>query len=87
MRVLFDLDGDSEELRRRFSEIAGRYAMEWRLRARDQRTKVMLLVSKSDHCLGDLLYRVRIGEMAMDVVGIISNHPRDVLKKMPAGIA
>jgi formyltetrahydrofolate deformylase len=80
MRVLFDLDGDSEEWRRRFAGIAERYAMDWRLRARDQRTKVMLLVSKSDHCLGDLLYRARIGEMAMDVVGIISNHPRDVLK-------
>jgi formyltetrahydrofolate deformylase len=40
----------------------------------------MLLVSKFDHCLGDLLYRARIGEMAMDVVGIISNHPQSVLK-------
>jgi formyltetrahydrofolate deformylase len=80
MRVLFDLDGDLEEWRRRFADIATRYAMDWRLRAREERTKVMLLVSKSDHCLGDLLYRVRIGEMAMDVVGIISNHPRDMLK-------
>lgn len=80
MRVLFDLNDDSEQWRSRFAEIAERYAMDWRLRARDQRTKVMLLVSKSDHCLGDLLYRARIGEMAMDVVGIISNHPRDVLK-------
>jgi formyltetrahydrofolate deformylase len=34
-----------------------------------------MFVSKFDHCLGDLLYRMRIGELAMDVVGIISNHP------------
>ena len=80
MRILFDLDGDSDAFRDRFAEVAARYGMDWRLRARDERKKVMLLVSKFDHCLGDLLYRARIGEMAMDVVGIISNHPRDVLK-------
>jgi formyltetrahydrofolate deformylase len=80
MRVLFDLNGDSESLRGRFAEVATRYKMDWRLRARDERTKVMLLVSKFDHCLGDLLYRARIGEMAMDVVGIISNHPQSALK-------
>jgi formyltetrahydrofolate deformylase len=38
---------------------------------------VLLLVSKSDHCLIDLLYRWRIGELKMDVVGIVSNHPRE----------
>ena len=38
------------------------------------------MVSKFDHCLGDLLYRVRIGEIPMEVVGIICNHPRDALK-------
>ena len=80
MRILFDLDGDSKSFRARFAEVATRYAMDWRLRARDERKKVMLLVSKFDHCLGDLLYRARIGEMAMDVVGIISNHPQSVLK-------
>src|SRR3569832_945140 len=39
----------------------------------------MLNVSKFDHCLGDLLYRHRIGELEMDIVGIISNHPREAL--------
>jgi len=39
-----------------------------------------LMVSKFDHCLGDLLYRQRIGELPMDVVGIICNHPREALK-------
>ena len=80
MRLVFALDGDSGELRGRFAAAAERYGMEWRLRPRDERRKVMLLVSKFDHCLGDLLYRARIGEMAMDVVGIISNHPQSVLK-------
>jgi formyltetrahydrofolate deformylase len=79
MRVVFDLDGDSEALRSRFAEAASRHGMDLRLRPRDERRKVMLLVSRFDHCLGDLLYRMRIGEMAMDVVGIVSNHPRDAL--------
>lgn len=54
--------------------------MEWTLRSADERRKVMLMVSEFDHCLGDLLYRHRIGEMPMDVVGIICNHPREALK-------
>jgi formyltetrahydrofolate deformylase len=40
---------------------------------------VLILVSKFDHCLGDLLYRQRIGELQMDVAGIISNHPREAM--------
>jgi formyltetrahydrofolate deformylase len=48
--------------------------MDWRLRGPGERKKVLLLVSKFDHCLADLLYRWRIGELAMDVVGIVSNH-------------
>jgi formyltetrahydrofolate deformylase len=39
-----------------------------------------MMVSKFDHCLGDLLYRHRIGELPMDVVGIIANHPREALQ-------
>ncbi|MEY2943535.1 MAG: formyltetrahydrofolate deformylase [Pseudomonadota bacterium] len=52
----------------------------WKLRAANERGKVMLMVSKFDHCLGDLLYRHRIGELPMDIVGIICNHPREALK-------
>jgi formyltetrahydrofolate deformylase len=53
--------------------------MEWSLRAIDQRKRVLLLVSRFDHCLGDLLYRYRIGELDMEIVGIVSNHPLDAL--------
>jgi formyltetrahydrofolate deformylase len=79
MRVRFDLPGESHAFRARFAGLAEHHNMDWTLRARDERRKVMLLVSRFDHCLGDLLYRTRIGEMAMDVVGIISNHPREAL--------
>src|SRR3546814_1039614 len=37
------------------------------------------MVSKFDQCLDDLLYRVRIGELKMDIVAIVSNHPREAL--------
>jgi len=51
------------------------YGMRWELTAPARRMKVLLMVSKADHCLNDLLYRQRIGQLRMDVVGIISNHP------------
>jgi len=51
------------------------YGMQVRLVPVDERPKVLILVSKFDHCLVDLIYRVRIGELDMDIAGIISNHP------------
>ena len=82
LRTVFDrMDGagDLDALRAAFAPLAGRLAMTWKLRDNNERTRVMLLVSKFDHCLGDLLYRHRIGELNIDPVGIISNHPREAL--------
>jgi formyltetrahydrofolate deformylase len=60
-----------------FKPIAARYGMEWSLRDRSSRKRVMLLVSKLDHCLADLLYRWRAGELAMDISAIVANHPQE----------
>jgi hypothetical protein len=61
--------------------------MEWRLKPKEERTRAVLLVSKFDHCLGDLLYRCRIGELPMEPVAIISNHPREALSiSLPAAV-
>jgi formyltetrahydrofolate deformylase len=80
MRVAFDPGpADPEALRVGFAGIASEYGMNWSLRSRDKPRKVLLLVSKFDHCLADLLYRMRIGELAMEPVGIVCNHPRDAL--------
>lgn len=81
MRVVFELaeGSDTETLRGTFALFAKQNAMDWGLRETGAHRKVLLLVSKFDHCLGDLLYRVRIGELPMDVVGIVSNHPRESL--------
>lgn len=79
MRVVFAAQAGLDALTERFAPLAERLGMAWRLRATSERQKVLLLVSKFDHCLGDLLYRTRIGELNMDVVGIVSNHPRDAM--------
>ncbi|WP_411037453.1 formyltetrahydrofolate deformylase [Shinella sp. BYT-45] len=62
-----------------FSEDASRFDLKWTLRPADRKRKVLILVSKFDHCLGDLLYRMRIGELNMECVGIVSNHPASAL--------
>ena len=80
MRVMFNpVEGSADVagLREAFAPIATRFGMEWSLRDRAERRRVMLLVSKSDHCLVDLLYRRRIGELPMEVAAIVANHPRE----------
>ncbi|MFC0282232.1 formyltetrahydrofolate deformylase [Camelimonas abortus] len=80
MRVTFNVvvgEAGLEEVRSAFAGPAARFGMKWSVRDRGVRRKVLLLASKFDHCLTDLLYRWRIGEIPMDVVGVISNHPRE----------
>ena len=62
-----------------FAKIVEQYAAQWNFRPRAEHKKVLIMVSGFDHCLGDLLYRHRLGELPMEVVGIISNHPRETL--------
>ena len=80
MRIDFVCDQAREALGQAFQNLADKLNMTVRLRSATERQKVLLFVSKVDHCLGDLLYRARIGELRMDVVGIVSNHPRDALR-------
>jgi formyltetrahydrofolate hydrolase len=78
MRMVFNLADAAAfgALQDEFATVAGDYGMTCTLRPAAQRRKVLLLVSKFHHCLADLLYRWRLGELPMDVVGIVSNHPR-----------
>ena len=81
MRVVFAATtADAQSIYADFATLAAQHAMVWTLRPTAERRRVLLLVSKFDHCLGDLLYRHRIGELNMDVVGIVSNHPQSALK-------
>ncbi len=80
MRTVFDAPtGEVAAIEGRFADLAADWGMAWKFRVNSRPTRVLMLVSKFDHCLGDLLYRRRIGELTMDVVGIISNHPRSAL--------
>ena len=79
MRVRFALSaaGNVETLKTAFAEVAEELSIAWTMRSVSERQRVMILVSRFDHCLADLLYRWRSGEIAMDIVGLIANHPRD----------
>jgi len=82
MRVVFDAaveEADVDAFRAAMDEISERFSMKFALRDRSLRRRVMILVSKFDHCLADLLYRWRIDELPMHVTAIVSNHPREVL--------
>jgi len=78
MRVEFDptdFDINLADFSRHFSPIAEKFAMQWRLARSNVRQKMAILVSKYDHCLVDLLYRHKSGELACDIPLVISNHP------------
>ncbi|CAG9466394.1 unnamed protein product [Pedinophyceae sp. YPF-701] len=63
-----------EMFERDFEPLARRFGMQWQLRDRQFRPRVVLMVSKAGHCLNDLLYRWRSGQLSVDVVHVISNH-------------
>ncbi len=80
MRVEFDPGSTTRDaIRSEFAALAGELAMDWKLALRERPRRVLIMVSKFDHCLADLLYRWRIGELAMEPVAIVSNHPREAI--------
>jgi formyltetrahydrofolate deformylase len=77
-RIRFDvgeLHTDRVSLEGAIREAADRFAMRWRLAWADERKRMALFVSRYDHCLFDLLWRHRAGELSCDVPLIVSNHP------------
>jgi formyltetrahydrofolate deformylase len=78
-RIRFNFVNENrlDALRANFAGIAQAFGMECSIRDLADRQRVLLLVSRFDHCLADLLYRWRIGELSMDIVGIVANYPRE----------
>lgn len=77
MRVVLnsgESDPEAKGLHKRITAIAPDFAMEWNLRPAVQRKKMLLMVSKFDHCLRDLLYRQRTGTLDTQITAIVSNH-------------
>jgi formyltetrahydrofolate deformylase len=77
-RIRFDLSSmttDRVSLEAGIREVAGRFAMTYRLAYESQVKRVALFVSRLDHCLYDLLLRQKSGELRCELALVISNHP------------
>ncbi|PWK76941.1 formyltetrahydrofolate deformylase [Aminobacter sp. AP02] len=88
MRIVFSFDDDAAKLAHlnsRLAEVGGRFGMEWSVRDRGHKHRIMLLVSKFDHCLVDLLYRWRTGELPVEIAAIVSNHPAETFGHIDFG--
>ena len=86
-RIVFDAtrDLDEDAISSHLAPIVERFSMDAQVRERGRRRRVLLLASRFDHCLGDLLYRWRTGELEMDIVGIGSNYPRETYAHVMMG--
>jgi formyltetrahydrofolate deformylase len=78
MRVHFDQAGSGAEaldaLRREFEPLAEQFAMRWELHDATLKPRVVIMVSKIGHCLNDLLFRYRTGQLPIEIAAIVSNH-------------
>jgi len=86
LRMEFALTVDRDELEAAFErEVAARFVMDWRFEYPADRKRVAIFASREDHCLLDLLWRWRRGELPMEVVAVVSNH--DLLRSSVAPFA
>jgi formyltetrahydrofolate deformylase len=73
-RLAFAADGDSRAFTDEFAALAATLRADWSLRPETRKTRAALLVSRQDHCLADLLWRWRSGELGLDIPVVLSNH-------------
>ena len=74
MSFLADEETSREELSDKFRTIAEKFEMDYTFHDPSEKMKVVIMVSRFGHCLNDLLYRVRIGALPIEIVAVISNH-------------
>lgn len=77
MRAVFRLQEGSppiDDIRQQFPQVASRFDMTWAIHDPKVPTRVLIMVSKFDHCLADLLYRQCIGDLNMEITAVVSNH-------------
>lgn len=65
----------TEHLKAPFAELAAKLQMDYTIRPVDKKLRVLIMVSKIGHCLNDLLFRVKSGQLNIEVPLIVSNHP------------
>ncbi|MGM0638115.1 MAG: formyltetrahydrofolate deformylase [Pseudomonadota bacterium] len=78
LRTLFNITPGSsytfEDIRTGFNVLADKHGIKWEMHEVSHPTKVLIMVSKFDHCLVDLLYRYHKGELNIDITAVVSNH-------------
>ena len=76
MRVVFSAlkDGAKDAFKAHFKKIAQTSEINWQIHNLNAPVKTLILVSKADHCLNDLLYRWRTNHLNIEITGIVSNH-------------
>ena len=87
MRVVYQFVAadQSSRVSEGFIEVAQQHGLEYTIRNAIERKRVLFLVSGFDHCLVDLLYRSRIGELSMEPVGVVSNHGPEAVRNVDLG--
>jgi len=78
MRCVFQpgpLSPPKADLEKSFSMLGERFQMIWHMHDGNKKHRLLVLVSKFDHCLNDLLYRYRTGSLAVEIPAVVSNHP------------
>lgn len=75
MRVHFGHATDLSALQKSMADLAKEMSMTYDIRSVDTKPKVLIMVSKIGHCLNDLLFRVKSGQLKVEVPIIVSNHP------------
>jgi len=77
LRVHFDMKDAAalDEVRARFAVLADEFHMHWQLHDAQRRARVLVLVSQHGHCLNDLLFRSHSGQLPVEIVAVVSNHP------------
>jgi len=88
LRVHFSVpDGlDADTVRKEFAAVGERFSMQWQIRDPHKRARVLLMVSKHGHCLNDLLFRAKSGQLPIDIPAVVSNHPDFALLSASYGV-
>lgn len=63
-----------DQVREKFAAVGNALSMDWKIHDSSKKTRVLLAVSKSGHCLNDILFRWKNGDLDIDIAGVVSNH-------------
>lgn len=75
LSMLDESEHTLESLRAGFAHVADRFDLEWSMHDLQSPPRVLIMVSRFDHCLVDLLYRHHKGELNIEITAVVSNHP------------